>query len=290
MELDKFNIISDNELRDFLKKKLKKDLLDVARELKIKKLYSMKKEELINKIIEVEKAKQIPYADNAITNKIDQDSKPSSLEFTKNSKSNGHKKKFETVELKTFEEPKYPGERFEIPHKYNETKIVAMVRDPKCIFVYWDINSEQYKMFDLDSKKLFLKLYDITGVDFDGSNENSHSTIELIENVENWYINLSESNRDYCVEIGFFNENGQFISIARSNIVAVPRSEFSDSYDDHWMSVEELIEVSISDRKSMAINSSFEIEKMISERLRTALSSESLVTSGAISSLAASKF
>jgi hypothetical protein len=129
----------------------------------------------------------------------------------------------------------------EPPVSYGEDRIVLLVRDPYWVHVYWDISREALlkakgvlrdEWYEATS---ILRVHDVTGVDFDGSNSNSHSDIPIEGGATNWYVNTRVPNRSYCVEIGLLSRSGRFVLLARSNVASTPRDAPSDVIDEKWM-------------------------------------------------------
>ena len=153
--------------------------------------------------------------------------------------------KFET---KVEPKPARPARRVEpvtaapeVPASYAGDRIVLLVRDPYWVHVYWEISREALlrakgvlKDEFYDAKSI-LRVHDVTGVDFDGTNSNSHSDIPVEGGATNWYINTRVPNRSYCVEIGLLSRSGRFVLLARSNQVTTPRDAPSDVVDEQWM-------------------------------------------------------
>lgn len=137
-------------------------------------------------------------------------------------------------------------ERFEIPAGYGENKIVLMVRDPWWLHAYWEITSKKgeevkdriYKSGSQIDKSI-LRIYDVTGVDFNGENANKSFDIHIVGNATNWYINTGVPNRQWCVDIGILDKRGRFYLLARSNRVFTPRFGPSEVVDEEWMSTED---------------------------------------------------
>jgi hypothetical protein len=129
----------------------------------------------------------------------------------------------------------------DLPVSYDEDRVALLVRDPYWIHVYWDITREtlakaQEAFGDRwPEARSILRVYDVTGVDFDGTNANSHFDIEISGGASNWYVNVQVPNRAYCVEIGLLSVAGEFFVLARSNVVATPRDVPSDITDEEWM-------------------------------------------------------
>jgi len=129
----------------------------------------------------------------------------------------------------------------DLPVSYEEDRIALLVRDPYWIHVYWDITREslakaqQAMGEEWTEARSILRVYDVTGVEFDGTNANSHFDIEIAGGASNWYINIQVPNRSYCVEIGLLSAAGEFFMLARSNVAATPRDVPSDITDEQWM-------------------------------------------------------
>jgi hypothetical protein len=139
------------------------------------------------------------------------------------------------------EEPKFVVETEDLPVSYDEDRIALLVRDPYWVHVYWDITRQtlagaQEALGERwPEAKSILRVYDVTGVDFDGTNANSHFDVEISGGASNWYINVQVPNRAYCVEIGLLSVTREFIVLARSNVAATPRDVPSEATDEEWM-------------------------------------------------------
>jgi len=117
-------------------------------------------------------------------------------------------------------EAKYPPELAEIlPKGYDEDSVTLMIVDPGKLFAYWEVQKDT-----VASHKgiLTLRVYDVTGVEFDGSNANSYSDIAVHERLGSWYLDVN-SEKEFIVDIGFINPAGVFVTVARSNKVSTPR-------------------------------------------------------------------
>jgi hypothetical protein len=122
-----------------------------------------------------------------------------------------------------------------------DDSIVLMVRDPYWIHVYWDVHEQSLR----EAKVAFgdewygvqtiLRVYDVSGVDFDGGNAHSHFDIEVSGGATNWYINSQVSDRTYCVDIGLISPSGRFVVLARSNRATTPRNTPSNTEDEEYM-------------------------------------------------------
>ncbi len=130
----------------------------------------------------------------------------------------------------------------ELPHGYNEDKIVLMVRDPYWAFAYWEVTQarlEKEKAWFGWNSKLCVRVYDISGVQFDGRNATGYFDQEVHERTGNWYLDLGRPAHSFCAELGLLSPEGRFLTLARSNYITMPRDGVSDVLDEEWMLLEE---------------------------------------------------
>jgi hypothetical protein len=175
----------------------------------------------------------------------------------------------------------------DLPAAYGDNIIVALVRDPYWIYTYWEVSPQliQKAKAELAEKwetaKSVLRVYDITDKEFNGSNANHYFDIEISGGATNWYVNVGQPNRSYCVDIGLLTADGQLYILARSNQVTTPRDSMSDVVDEKWMSNREEAEKIYSLSGGFGIGAgSLELQEKMQERFRMELAS------GAISSWA----
>lgn len=137
----------------------------------------------------------------------------------------------------------------ELPLAYGDNRIVLMVRDPEWLFAYWEINNQtkaefarRFGSYAWDGSQPLIKVYDTTGVIFDGTNANDTQDVWINDYANSWHINVGKPDRVFVAEIGRVI-NGQFVCLARSNTVTTPRNRVSDLVDEEWMLLEDLDEV-----------------------------------------------
>jgi len=132
-----------------------------------------------------------------------------------------------------------------IPHRYEDDRVFLFVRDPQTLFTAWDISHETVAVtakncgINLASSELILRLYDVTDIDFNGSNAHSFIDINPSTHHGSWYFNNLKDGRSYIVDVGLLSNNGKFAFIARSNMVGTPRASVSDRVDEEWMVADE---------------------------------------------------
>ncbi|MCL4442124.1 MAG: DUF4912 domain-containing protein [Firmicutes bacterium] len=123
---------------------------------------------------------------------------------------------------------------FTFPERYNENCLVLLVRDPHCLFAYWELSGEQR---DLVAKEvgcswgavlLVLRLYDVTGLNAGAGSAHSHTDISVHALADNFYMKDLAANKGYYVEMGVVMPDGRFVVILRSNTVTTPRDTLAD--------------------------------------------------------------
>ncbi|MFH0794046.1 MAG: DUF4912 domain-containing protein [bacterium] len=116
----------------------------------------------------------------------------------------------------------------ELPAEYGETRIVLMVRDPRWLFAYWEVAVEDRMRLGLTgggrSSSLALRVYDVTGKVFDGRNANSFFDVRINDYAVSWYVQTPQANRAWAVDYGYYNEDGEFVTVTRSNSAEAPRN------------------------------------------------------------------
>jgi hypothetical protein len=165
-----------------------------------------------------------------------------------------------------------------VPDAYGDSKIVLLIRDPEWVFAYWEINDQLRSTHNIKrgkhNKTMVLRIFDVSGIDFDGTNANRYYDVIVNDYAKSWYLRIPEVNRTWCVELGYYDtSSGDFMKIVASNIVTTPPGTISSYSEEEWMQVnsqlhfEEIIRLSggldIMDKPS-----SEDLVKLISERLR----------------------
>lgn len=120
---------------------------------------------------------------------------------------------------------KYPPAPLEIlPKEYDENNITLMTVDPSKLFTFWEVREDTLATYE---GNLNVRVYDVTGVEFDGTNANSYFDIAVSERIGSRYIDVGPE-KEFITDIGIINPEGVFITIARSNKVLTPRITISE--------------------------------------------------------------
>ncbi|MBI4711766.1 MAG: PDZ domain-containing protein [Planctomycetes bacterium] len=123
----------------------------------------------------------------------------------------------------------------QLPERYYQNKIVALVRDPECIFAYWELSAiDQLRIadFGLHNCKWILRVNNLstntpedislnTPADPDNIPADKGGT-PLRLRQGNWYLKVYPDTQ-YQLEIGIFTPDGKYIPLVKSNIVTTPR-------------------------------------------------------------------
>lgn len=134
-------------------------------------------------------------------------------------------------------------ESCELPSGYNSTYITLIARDPYWLYAYWEIAPNAFSDLrnrigdEINRCVYVLRIYDVSCIDFNGTNANSWFDIETGPSATNWYINLWKDGVSCCVEFGLRAPDGRFFSFARSNFVHTPRSSASWRKEEMWLDV-----------------------------------------------------
>jgi hypothetical protein len=234
-------------------KMLKSELLEAAKRLGLCHLDKLLKEEIIDLIIRAEERRgkqssSSPSASIPSSTHVGESSRksnvapvsrkpgtrtqtpptsvrsarPDSLESfePKSSKTLAPSSKFAPEELRDLDE-RLAG----LPESYEDNRIVLLPRDPTWLFTYWDL-AQEYKEAarQAGGTTLALRLFDVTGIDFDGTNGHAMYEHECAEWARSWYLPVPAPHREYLVEIGYRGDGGWF-PLTRSNKVSVPPNQ-----------------------------------------------------------------
>jgi uncharacterized protein len=126
----------------------------------------------------------------------------------------------------------------DLPQGYGEEKVTLMSRDPFVAYAYWEMTSariEREKAWFGWDAKLCVRVYDVTGVQFDGRNAIGYYDHEISDNVGTWYVDLGRPRHSFCADLGLLSSQGKFLTLVRSNYITMPRSSVSDVVDNEWM-------------------------------------------------------
>ncbi|VAX22115.1 Ku domain protein, partial [hydrothermal vent metagenome] len=132
------------------------------------------------------------------------------------------------------------GENDGLPQAYGETRIVALSRNPRQIYVYWEIRSEDAetarKALGADWAKIgwIIRLFDITGPPFKEENTDGWVDINIGSYERDRYIDLDRPGRKYIAVIGLIGPKLVFQAIAQSDVVLAASGGAHESAIGEW--------------------------------------------------------
>ncbi len=120
----------------------------------------------------------------------------------------------------------------ELPSYTGENIIEVMVQSPHCIFAYWELSQEIKEMATRHFKtawshlSYFLRLFDVTGINFNGANANEFWEYPIPSHCSSFYFYPLKAGCTYVIDLGVKN-NGEFLSLLRSGVAETPPDQVS---------------------------------------------------------------
>jgi len=123
----------------------------------------------------------------------------------------------------------------ELPRGYEDDRVVAMARDPRCIFVYWELGGGARERIcgqrtELESGIWVLRLEEVAEPRCEGR----FFDVPVDPSTGNWYLHV-EPETDYRVRLGVVRPSGEFTEAAASEVVATPGERPSEGEDEEWL-------------------------------------------------------
>ena len=110
----------------------------------------------------------------------------------------------------------------QLPQDHGENYISLLPRDPRWLFVCWEISQEYKEAARLaGGEEMAIRLFDVTGRDFDGTNAHDFRDHDCPEWARTWYLPVPNSGREYAVEIGY-RGGDEWFPLSRSSTVTAP--------------------------------------------------------------------
>jgi hypothetical protein len=125
----------------------------------------------------------------------------------------------------------------DLPATYGDDRLEALVRDPRAIYVYWELSGGAYSRACAGKSDAELAgavwVLRVARVD-----DGQFFDIPVDPGAGNWYLHV-EPGGSYQVKIGLVLASGSFIELAASRVVSTPPESISDRVDEQWMLVSE---------------------------------------------------
>jgi hypothetical protein len=130
-----------------------------------------------------------------------------------------------------------------IPWGYGVDRVTALPVDPERLYAYWEVTDAGIKRARDglgaagEGAWLSLRVYDVTGRLFDGTNAHSYFDHQVGRDDRQWFFKVGKPTSQAIVEIGMMSHEGFFVRIARSGRIDFPRREPVGWGDPEWMTV-----------------------------------------------------
>jgi len=149
-------------------------------------------------------------------------------------------------DVSLIEELDLPSEDdIEIPERYNENRMVLMLRDPSWAFLYWDL--EEKKRMDIEKRPgvegLFLRIYEMDGAVKSESGIMDFFDLPVTLDDSRRYINLPEQDTCYMAELRIRIGESD-LQVLQSNIIETSREFIMPSRDNEFENTDLLIKLS----------------------------------------------
>lgn len=136
-------------------------------------------------------------------------------------------------------------EAINLPERYNETKIMLMLREPTWGFVYWDLKFDLIKDYESasDFEGLFLRMVELAEGFYKKDDVLDFFDVPVNITDRRRYIRFPNEDTFYMVEL-FSKINGQELIVGRSNIIETSRNYILPSRNSEETNSDELIRLS----------------------------------------------
>jgi uncharacterized protein len=128
-----------------------------------------------------------------------------------------------------------------LPETYGSERVVLLVRDPHCLFAYWDLSEKRRQTVRAEAGsgplRLVLRTYDVTTIRFDARPPERFQDFAIAGEARSVYAYVGKPAACFVAEVGYLRPDGAFFSLARSQPVWTPRTEQSGEVPGRWMTV-----------------------------------------------------
>jgi hypothetical protein len=110
----------------------------------------------------------------------------------------------------------------ELPTSYQQDTIFLTARDPRWLFCYWDFDWMKVPTgaFRYGVPIFYLKITRASGAE--------ETLVEIKPEARNWYVPVSSPATTYYAELGFYNNEGTFVSCVRSRTATTPSESLAE--------------------------------------------------------------
>jgi hypothetical protein len=130
-----------------------------------------------------------------------------------------------------------------IPWGYGYDRVTAMAVDPVRLYVYWELTDESIAAARQQlggsgpGAWVNVRVYDISGRLFDGTNAHSYFDHGVDRDTRQWFFEIGKPTSTACVEVGMKSPEGYFAKIVRSGRVDFSRDQPQPAGPVEWLTV-----------------------------------------------------
>ncbi|HOX05395.1 MAG TPA: DUF4912 domain-containing protein [Planctomycetota bacterium] len=125
----------------------------------------------------------------------------------------------------------------DLPAGYGDDVLEALVRDPRAIYVYWELAGGAHARACANRSEAELAGA-VWVLRVSRLEDDNFFDIPVDPGVGNWYLHV-DPDGSYQVRIGLVLASGSFIELAASRVVRTPPDSVSERQDEQWMLVSE---------------------------------------------------
>ena len=126
--------------------------------------------------------------------------------------------------------------------KYDQTRLVLMVKDPYWVYTYWILSEDKKKEIELyvteraHHLRTILRVYDETKK---FGRKYKYFDVDVPLDIGQWYIFFDSPEHSFRADLGLVDKENNFYLIAWSNTIIMPKDEPSDIIDAELGSIDE---------------------------------------------------
>jgi len=119
----------------------------------------------------------------------------------------------------------------DLPESYGTRRMYLTARDPYWLFAYWDLSWHQYQdaAGAAHDGKVFLEVYDAAG--------GRVQQIQINEHARNWYVHVSGADSSYSAAIGYYDQDGGFVTVTNQSVAKTPRDGIHWRTDSRFVTI-----------------------------------------------------
>ena len=219
----------------------KQELYRLARDLEIPGRSRLSRDELIKALRAARRRKRPPAAEETTARKVTPRMPlPKPVSRRKRPKLRPPKQAKKTVRRRSAKATSVsvpppataetPG--LSLPLEYGRDVLVALVRDPRCVYCYWELSGgardalrRAHGQDVLERSGWVLRAHDLAA--------GAHQDVAIHPDALGWYLDL-EADRAWRIEIGVVTPDGQFLRLAVGDTVRTPPTGIGRSAEGAW--------------------------------------------------------